>query len=515
MNEPGPAREYHRLTEHQPGFAPKHDDRLVVDFEPMRPGRKPPQFKRYEGVDVVPLPPDPAESGEDAVSVLSGETEPLETGLDLDRLSNLLFHSAGVVRVAEVPGTGRMFFRAAGSAGNLSPLEAYVLARGVQGLDDGLYHYDPLKHTLDRLGGTRGSEGPTTVVITGVPWRTGWKYAERGFRHLYWDAGTMLANLLAVAEAGGHGARLQLGFVDAEINRLLGVDGVHEFTLALVTFAEVAGTPGPGPSGLLAEAATPPPQGFLARDPMEFPLITATQRAGDLQSHDDVAGWRARASGGATSTAAGQTAPGTQRVPRRPPPAGEGIEAVIRRRGSTREFDSSVIATNDVFWWVMAAATRSLPADFVARGATLLEHHLGVHSVEGVEPGVYRWTGEGAEQRGTGEVRTACAQLCLGQLLGGSGSYTVFHAAALDPLVEVLGSRGYRAAQLEAGVVEGRLHLAAFALGFGATGLTFFDDEVRRFLRISASTMLVTAVGRPAYRSRRGGRPLRPVRIGR
>jgi hypothetical protein len=37
------------------------------------------------------------------------------------------------------------------------------------------------------------------VVITGVPWRTGWRYRERGYRHVYWDAGTMLAQLLAAA----------------------------------------------------------------------------------------------------------------------------------------------------------------------------------------------------------------------------------------------------------------------------------------------------------------------------
>jgi hypothetical protein len=39
------------------------------------------------------------------------------------------------------------------------------------------------------------------------------------------------------------------------------------------------------------------------------------------------------------------------------------------------------------------------------------------------------------------------------------GPYTVFHAAALDPLLDTLGGRGYRAAQLEAGIAAGRLAL--------------------------------------------------------
>ncbi len=38
----------------------------------------------------------------------------------------------------------------------------------------------------------------TTLVVTGVPWRTGWRYAERGYRHLLWDAGTVLSQVLAL-----------------------------------------------------------------------------------------------------------------------------------------------------------------------------------------------------------------------------------------------------------------------------------------------------------------------------
>lgn len=508
MNEPRPAREYHRLTEHVPGFPPRHDPRLVAGFQPMVPRRKPPQFKRYHDVEVVPLPADPPESEADAVAVLSGEVAPVAAALDLDRLSNLLFHTAGVVRVVDVPGVGEMFFRAAGSAGNLSPLEVYLVAGGVGGLDDGVYHYDSTAHALDRLGTSpaSGAGGAAALVLTGVPWRTSWKYAERGFRHLYWDAGTMLANLLAVAAAAGLAASVQLGFVDADVNRLLGLDGVQEFALAVVPL-------GPGDSALQPSGPSPP-AGFLAHAPIEFPLITETQRAGDLPTPAEVTAWRAAA---ATSEAAWR--PASEHWPSsaggtRPPAAREPIEAVIRRRGSTRAFDSSVPAPSEALWWAMRASTRPLPGDFVAPGKTVLEHHLGIHAVEGVEPGVYRWTADGLEQRGTGDVRGACAQLCLGQLLGGSGAYTVFHAADLDAVLTRLGSRGYRAAQLEAGVVEGRLHLAAFAVGLGATGLTFFDEEVRRFFRTSSSPILVTAVGRPAYRARPGGRPRRPTRMG-
>ena len=75
----------------------------------------------------------------------------------------------------------------------------------------------------------------TTLVVTGVPWRTGWKYAERGFRHIYWDAGTMLAQALALA---GRRPRLWTRFPDAEVTRLVGADGMHEFPVALVALGD-------------------------------------------------------------------------------------------------------------------------------------------------------------------------------------------------------------------------------------------------------------------------------------
>jgi hypothetical protein len=137
-----------------------------------------------------------------------------------------------------------------------------------------------------------------------------------------------------------------------------------------------------------------------------------------------------------------------------------------------------------------------------------------VHAVAGVEPGAGRWhVGGGFQPLQKGDFREVAQQLCLGQPLGGDSAYTVFHCADLDPLLSALGSRGYRAAQLEAGVAAGRLALAAFVLGAGATGLTFFDDAVSAFFSTPAACMLVTAVGVPAYRSRPGGGPGQPSEL--
>jgi nitroreductase len=76
-----------------------------------------------------------------------------------------------------------------------------------------------------------------------------------------------------------------------------------------------------------------------------------------------------------------------------------------------------------------------------------------------------------------------------------------------------LDDRGYREAQLAAGLVGGRLHLAAYALGIGASGMTFLDSEIAGLLGEPLGALLFTCVGVPAYRNKRGGRPGAPVSV--
>lgn len=443
---------YHWATAHEPGrLRAGRDDRLVRGYQPMRPEVKPPQVKAYGDRPARPVPAE---------------------------WSEVLFLSAGVVRYYDHPVLGRMYFRAAGSAGNLHPLELYV----VEG--DEVSHYDPVAHALVPIGHCTG-ETDRALVVTGVPWRTGWKYTERGWRHLYWDCGTMLSQTLAVAP----NARIWLGFVDDDIAAVVGADGVHEFPLVIVTF-------GPDPPDLRPGDGTA--RGHLADHPVEFPFVTAVQHAGDLDSSQAVKEWRS-----AASPAKAQPLPI------------DDVAAVIRRRGSTRAFDRSASAPPELLAGAFRAAAAPVPGDFVASGATLLEHFVSVHAVEEREPGRYRWTGDEFDLVAPGDVRDATGELALGQDLAADSCYTAFHCSDIESVTTDLGARGLRAPLLEAGIVEGRLHLMAFAAGFGATGLTFFDRAVMEFFGTGAAPMLETAVGRPLTRAPVAGQPGRPVPLSR
>jgi hypothetical protein len=73
--------------------------------------------------------------------------------------------------------------------------------------------------------------------------------------------------------------------------------------------------------------------------------------------------------------------------------------------------------------------------------------------------------------------------------------------------------REYREARLAAGIVEGRLHLAAYALGASATGMTFLDLEIPALLGEPLDGLIFTCVGVPANRSRPAGPPGVPTPV--
>jgi hypothetical protein len=74
----------------------------------------------------------------------------------------------------------------------------------------------------------------------------------------------------------------------------------------------------------------------------------------------------------------------------------------------------------------------------------------------------------------------------------------------LERALEALGNRGYRDVHLEAGILGGRAYLAAYSLGRGASGLTFYDDDTTKFFAPHGegkSPLLMVAVGAPRSRS--------------
>jgi hypothetical protein len=450
-------------------FSPPMDDpRVRADIEVNDLSRLPWFYKRYASpLRRLPLPRDLLSTTPSAVAVLTGTADAAPAEPDLAQLSRVLHLSAGVVRTMARP-YGTWLFRAAGSAGGRFPLELYVAVPEGAALPPGVHWYDPSDHALVEVGPPPRGETPV-VVVTGVPWRTGWRYRERGYRHVYWDAGTMLAQLLAVADSAGLTSRLYTRFPDAEVTGLVGADGIQEWPVAIVVLGE--GQPALRASG----AAT---AGRLDATPEEFPLVTAAQRAGD----GDVLGvpWD-------------RGAPGDV-----PPVQSDPIETVVLRRGSLRRMDPSRGVPQELLRTSMSAAMRGID----------VPHRVVVQDVDGLAPGVYRWPELSAPAR-SGAMRDELYRVCLEQGLARDAAFVVIGATD----VGALDDRAYREAQLAAGLVEGRLHLLAYALGAGASGMTFIDDAVPGLLGEPLDPLLFTCVGVPEYASALGGLPGAPTEV--
>jgi len=233
------AREYHDRTAHSPASVRTSGHTLEWDIKPF-------PFKVYTELTPLALPREIDPLTVDAHAALAGPA-PAAASLTLAELTAVLYSSAGVTRKKTYPGGGEVLFRAAPSTGALYQTEVYVAAGAVAGLDPGLYHFCPGDFALRRVheGDVRAvlaagaaddsiAHRAATVLLTAIYWRNTWKYQARAYRHLFWDSGSMLANLLAAAGSLGLGPRVLTGFVDTGVNRLLGLDPAREAALELV-----------------------------------------------------------------------------------------------------------------------------------------------------------------------------------------------------------------------------------------------------------------------------------------
>jgi SagB-type dehydrogenase family enzyme len=157
--------------------------------------------------------------------------------VSLDSATALLWAGYGVTRRSPLG-----LRRTVPSGGALYPLELYVLALRVDGLAPGVHHYDPFgpalcalgelptRDELERLTPTPELVLPAAfvVLVTGVFWRSRFKYGLRGYRFSLLEAGHVGQNILLAAVALDLGATPLGGVYDGRIEELLGVNGVDE-----------------------------------------------------------------------------------------------------------------------------------------------------------------------------------------------------------------------------------------------------------------------------------------------
>ncbi|MDD2778326.1 MAG: SagB/ThcOx family dehydrogenase [Methanocellales archaeon] len=185
------------------------------------------------------LLPEPSKDGEVSVErAIAGRRSVRRfesTFISLNQLSQLLWAAQGI--------TDSRGFRAAPSAGALYPLELFILVGKVEGLKEGVYHYDAEGHSLEphREGDLRlemasastlnqiwVKDAPIILVICAIYERTASQYGARGERYVHMEAGHVGENIYLQVESLGLACTVIGAFLDDEVRRILDVGEGNE-----------------------------------------------------------------------------------------------------------------------------------------------------------------------------------------------------------------------------------------------------------------------------------------------
>lgn len=371
--------------------------------------------------------------------------------------ATLLYLGTGVTEVRSTPG-GKVFLRAAASAGALNPINAYLWADFEDSQKPSFWLYLPENHGLVPQASPQatvvaqafGQEelSPPLVLLTGVLQRTVWKYGARSYRYVVLDAGHVATNLWLAAKAMGFSPTLGEFFADKDLAQALRLGWPEEVPLL----------------GIALKAAT-------LRE--KLPTFTAETTPANWERQELtrlshlLTSWRWQ--GGASWSYRPKEA---KPVNLSWPLATPEVFDLIRYRRSFRRFAATPLSAAQLQQLGEDLATF---ADAVPLDAGLLWHLLVFRAV-GMEPGIYTWQGGWVpEKRGNFQkvvYRAGFSQ----ELLARAGAVMVL-SLHREVLAESLGVRGFRVGLLHGGMAGELLYLAAGRQGLGACGVGAFADE--------------------------------------
>ena len=499
---------YHEATKHSEISIGTSSHYLDWDNRPL-------QFKEYKNLPSIALPRDFPKPTENSLKAIGGQVNSKTSGqVGLDTLAEILFYSGGLTRKMRI-GRELHYMRAASATGALYPIELYVISGKIPGLDEGVYHFNPLNFALVKLregdyrtalenaGSSGSSSAPFTLALTSLAWRNAWKYVARSYRHWFWDSGVIAANLLAITNAVGLSVKLDLGFVDSEVDNLLALQPKKEATVALAIIGNE--------QHLKPSSASPPFRDLeletiaLSKEEVDYPIIWETNEASQLKTKSEAESWK-----NSLLTSKSENFPSAQSfsLPDKLPDSSSPLDEVILRRGSTRQFAHQPVSFDNLST-VLRISSTMIPLDFLVDDKSLIDFYFIANDLQGLAPGSYFYDkkANSVEQLKLVKSRSMSGYLSLGQQLFSDASAVLFLMTNLTRVLQSMGNRGYRAAQFEAGVRAGKIYLASYALGMGASGSTFFDDAVTEFFSPHAkdkSCMITVGVGVPAYKARPG-----------
>ncbi len=492
------AKEYHDSTSYSRDKLSGHQ----LDWH-----NQPLLYKKYEGLENIPLPAIQIPSGVPINSIQSNIDLPsYSEPFDIKTLSTIMRLTYCITAESKFS-RGIYYYRSAASAGALYPVEIYVMIKNAEGSDDGVYHYNLMNHSLTTLREGDFSEyvGSTvspqskmepivSFILSSIFFRSSWKYRDRAYRYHLLDTGHVMENLILALNSLSMPFNIFYDFDDAKINKLIGVDEFREAALSIISIAgmenqnkDIQPAVNDQPDNILDASIT------SGRD-IDYPSIREIHETGKIPPHREVI---------------------NNSPPESPLPTQAWItiedsnnsennilypECLFRRR-SRRNFINKNIDRNDFMAILDTISGSSQISHGNLSGHELLNIAFFAEKIDNISPGLYAID---RTQRRFGVIQEGIfgekiAHTCLNQeWLKNAGLHFIF-TCNIDELDKKYGPRGYRYAMMNAGKIGQLLYITATSLGLGCCGIgAFYDDEAMNLLDLDGDSRLLylVAVGK-------------------
>jgi len=484
-------------------------DRYRMDGHFLDWENQPNPFKKYAGIQAISLGTVSRFSEKSLWQLTSPPiSQPEPKALNKDLIAQLLYLAGGITAKSRQAGKD-FYFRSVASAGALYPAEIYVGLYDVKNLEPGIYHFgaDDFALTLLRRGNfsrllneicSASSEDhhpPTSFFLTGIFFRSAWKYRARAFRYVLLDSGHLLENLILALASEDLAFTCHYDFRDEKVGQLIGLDSQREVGLVCVN---VLGKPLPVTQAPVAQDTT-------AVDPLPDKIIEAGRVSHREVVYDDIleacrAGIQEPASDRVQVTMfndIGVTPTSWVSIEKSDTDSEEQSypQAVLHRR-SKRNYINQLLAKKK-FMRLLDLLCRSARQDGDDDPFACLTVGFLTGNIDGFEPGFYLLDPEKrrAGQVISGNLLEAMALVCLDQKWLTNAAAHFLFMANLKVLDQNYGARGYRYAMLNAGRLGQLIYLGATALGLGCCGIgALYDGEARGLLDLNEDSALLYLV---------------------
>ena len=382
--------------------------------------------------------------------------------LDLEREADrFLYHIAGLSAKKTYP-EAEYYLRINPSAGALYPNELYFQARGVEGIADGIYHYEvssqsiTLLQSIDTREGIEPYLGYRTAMkgylflVSAIYYRSAWKYKNRAFRYCLLDGGHLLGSIEASALLKPHALQIVYGLERKKLNRMFGFEDQEWFVSAAVV-------------------AVPLREQEVQAIEFELPFVDGSRTFEKSEMIEQAY----------TETISPEGCKKEVKAPKFTYNKNKLKEAIFSRR-SQRGFQEGAI-TKGQFNYIMETIQQPILSDCDEE----VSIYVVLNRVLDMPLGLYR-DGEYLEY---GDFAQKAGYLCLEQYtLSTQGAVAFFLTSK---------ATNYQPLYQKAGIIGHRLYIASNYLGIGCSGIgAYYDDEVNDFIGNDEMVLYALAIGK-------------------